>query len=133
MYDFFDLLNGSGLATIIRTRKSTVRSLKKSKVFLTSPNAYFALSEHLWRNSVKTGNLRECLFAAQTPDRESLLTSELLDFTVDTPTDSYEVEIGGPSKTGKQAVGVKNALIFKDGIEHGFKNTIPLYLAGFQY
>ena len=42
-----------------------------------------------------------------------------------------EVEVGGKSKKKKQIKNLKEAYIFKDDIEIGAGNTIPLYLAGF--
>ena len=46
---------------------------------------------------------------------------------------SYEIEVGGKNKIKKQLQGVPNGYIFKDGIEIGYGNVIPLYLVGFLY
>jgi hypothetical protein len=42
-----------------------------------------------------------------------------------------EIEVGGKSKKRKQIKNLKDAYVFKEGIEIGFANSIPLYLAGF--
>jgi len=42
-------------------------------------------------------------------------------------------EVGGKSKTGSQLKGHQQGYILADGIIHGFKNKIPLYLLGFLY
>jgi hypothetical protein len=44
-----------------------------------------------------------------------------------------EIEVGGKKKGGKQIEGLKDAFVFKDGIEIGHANVIPLYLIGFLY
>jgi len=44
-----------------------------------------------------------------------------------------EVEVGGKSKRWKQIKDLEDAYVFKDGIEVGYTDSIPLYLAGFLY
>jgi hypothetical protein len=44
-----------------------------------------------------------------------------------------EIEVGGKSKGRKQIIGLTDAFVFKDGIEIGHTNVIPLYLTGFLY
>ncbi|MFP4444493.1 MAG: hypothetical protein ACLFST_15335 [Spirochaetia bacterium] len=56
-----------------------------------------------------------------------------VDFTVAFERKVYEVEIGGRNKSGKQLKGIDSGLLFKDNIEIGTGNTIPLYLSGFLY
>jgi len=46
---------------------------------------------------------------------------------------SIEIEVGGKSKKRIHLKNMRDAYIFKDGIEIGSANTIPLYLAGFLY
>jgi len=55
------------------------------------------------------------------------------DFVVREGKRDFEAEVGGRSKKRKQIKGLDNAYIFKDGIEIGMANTLPLYLAGFLY
>ena len=43
------------------------------------------------------------------------------------------VEIGAKVKSRKQLNKGANCYLFKDDIEIGFQNVIPLYLSGFQY
>jgi hypothetical protein len=45
----------------------------------------------------------------------------------------YEIEVGGKNKKRKQIENLKDAFIFKDGIEVGYADSVPLYLAGFLY
>lgn len=60
-------------------------------------------------------------------------TSKILDFTIAYKKRKYELEIGGKNKDKKQLGDLDNAYIFKDGIEYGIGNVLPLYLLGFLY
>lgn len=55
------------------------------------------------------------------------------DFTLHSNQQKYEIEVGGKSKMKKQIRNLENGLVFKDGIEMGSGNVIPLYLIGFLY
>lgn len=134
LYEFLDLLERAGLASVIGTARGNVRSLRKSKILLDNPNLYYAISTGLWESTVDRGNLRESFFASQLRRRYRLHTSEVADFTVTTSEyKTYEVEIGGPNKDMRQLANTPQGLVFKDGIEHGAGPQIPLYLAGFLY
>ena len=56
-----------------------------------------------------------------------------MDFQVVAGKKAFEIEVGGKSKRRKQIAGLEEAYVFKDGIELGFADSIPLYLAGFLY
>ena len=45
------------------------------------------------------------------------------DFLIDK---TYTFEIGGRNKTKKQIIGIENAFVASEGVEHGFKDIIPL-------
>ena len=55
------------------------------------------------------------------------------DFVVMNQGNPVEIEVGGRNKKKKQIKNMPSACIFKDGIETGHANVVPLYLAGFIY
>ncbi|MCK5197494.1 MAG: ATP-binding protein [Spirochaetales bacterium] len=133
LYLFFELLKRSEIISVIRTEDASLRRMKNSKILFKSTNTYYALSENWWKHDPDPGNIREAFFADQVGSQEILYTSRIVDFTVKTKNISYEIEVGGKNKTKKQLQGVPNGYIFKDGIEIGYGNVIPLYLVGFLY
>jgi hypothetical protein len=63
----------------------------------------------------------------------SIFSSLKTDFLVLDKTQRIEIEVVGKSKGRKQIKGLTDAFVFKDGIEMGHANVIPLYLIGFLY
>lgn len=133
LYEYFDLLDRADLVTIVRTEVSNVRAFKNSKILFKSPNLYYAIAFESWKREADKGNLRESFFASQVGTRYKIFSSMNTDFVVHEGKNLFEVEIGGKSKKKNQIKGLKDACIFKDGIEIGLGETIPLYLAGFLY
>lgn len=133
LYMLFDLLNRADILHIVRIGGANLRVMKNSKILFTSPNVYYALSENWWVHDPDPGNIRESFFASQIGSELEIYTSMEVDFTVVVNNQKYEVEIGGKSKSRKQLKGVDSGLLFKDNIEIGIGNEIPLYLAGFLY
>jgi len=133
LYLFFELLKRSEVISIIRTEDANLRAMKNSKIFFKSTNTYYALSENWWKHDPDPGNIREAFFADQVGSQEVIYSSKFVDFTVRTKNNTYEVEVGGKNKTKKQLKDVVNGYLFKDSIEIGYGNIIPLYLAGFLY
>lgn len=60
-------------------------------------------------------------------------SSTAVDFLVVTKNRRIEIEVGWNNKRRKQIDSLEDGFVFKDGIEIGCSNTIPLYLAGFLY
>ena len=134
LYEYFDLLDRADLANIIRTSSSNIRAFKNSKVLFKSPNLYYAIAFESWKTDADKGNVRESFFSSQIKGAGYKIFSSLdTDFIVLEGRNKIEVEVGGKSKKKKQIRHIKNACIFKDNIEIGAANTIPLYLAGFLY
>jgi predicted AAA+ superfamily ATPase len=133
LYEFIDLLERAELLTVVKTASKNVRSLKKSKILFKNPNLYHAIAADMWKHDLEKGNIRESFFTSQVCSAYSCFTSEDVDFQLKTDKDILEIEVGGKSKNRKQLKGLKNAFIFKDGIESGSGNIIPLFLAGFLY
>lgn len=52
-----------------------------------------------------------------------ITASSVLDFKVG----GYTFEIGGKNKGKAQAKDVGNAYVVKDDIEHGYRETVPLW------
>jgi hypothetical protein len=133
LYDFIDLFERADILSVIRPKRKDKGSLKNAKLLLRTPNLYYAISEELWKHDPEKGNLREAFFASQLRGPYRVFASESVDFLVETATAWYEVEVGGPNKSGGQIAGMPNGILAKDGIEYGFANTIPLYAFGFLY
>jgi predicted AAA+ superfamily ATPase len=133
LYEYFDLLERADLIGVIRTESTNVRVFKNSKILFKTPNMYYAIASEFWKKEADRGNLRESFFSSQVGTRYTLYSSLVTDFMVRDETKAFEVEVGGRNKKKKQIKGLENAYIFKDGIEMGACNTVPLYLAGFLY
>ncbi|MCK4694126.1 MAG: ATP-binding protein [Candidatus Cloacimonetes bacterium] len=134
LYEFLDLLARADLVNIIKKRDATVRSLKKSRIFLSNPNLYYAISNELWKHNVDVGNIRESFFVSQLNELYLLYSSQIADYSIYLKTGKdIEVEIGGKTKSRKQIMDTKDGYVFRDDQEMGYDNIIPLYLTGFLY
>ncbi len=133
LYMFFDLLSRAEILNIVRIGGKNLKVMKNSKILFKSPNIYYALSENWWVHDPDPGNIRESFFASQVGSEMEISTSLEVDFSVGLKSQMYEVEIGGKNKSLKQLKRVDSGLLFKDNIEIGTGNEIPLYLAGFLY
>jgi predicted AAA+ superfamily ATPase len=134
LYEFLDLLSRADLINIIKKRDATVRSLKKSRIFLSNPNLYYAISNELWKHNVDVGNIRESFFVSQLNELYLLYSSQIADYSIDLKTGKdIEVEIGGKTKSRKQIMDTQDGYVFRDDQEMGYDNIIPLYLSGFLY
>ncbi|MGA1867709.1 MAG: ATP-binding protein [bacterium] len=133
LYEYFDLLERAELVHLVRTESRNVRAFKNSKILFKSPDLYYAIAQETWKSDIDKGNIRESFFAGQVASIHQLYSSLHADFLLHYKGKRYEIEVGGPSKKKKQIKNLNNAFIFKDGIETGITNTIPLYLAGFLY
>jgi len=133
LYMLFDLLNRAEILNIVRIGGPNLKVMKYSKILFKSPNIYYALSENWWVHDPDPGNIRESFFASQVGSVLDIHTSAEVDFMVGSDNNVYEVEIGGKNKSRKQLKRVDSGLLFKDNIEIGAGDEIPLYLAGFLY
>lgn len=102
------------------------RLQKPDKIFLENPNLFFALNHDL----VNTGSLRETFALNQLLVNHQVTLHPRADFLVD---QKYVFEIGGKTKSGRQIQAQDNAFVFKDDIETGYHNHIPLWLLGLLY
>ncbi len=121
------------IVKIVRTETKNVRALKNSKILFGSPNIYHTIAYEMWKNQVDRGNLRESFFASQAGNNYILHSSLNTDFLLIDGEKRYEIEVGGKSKKKKQIKNITDAFLFKDDIEIGIGNSIPLYLIGFLY
>lgn len=99
---------------------------KPDKIFLENTNLAFALSEN-----PEIGNLRETFVISQFKNINlDISLPKKGDLLID---GNYLVEIGGKNKTMQQIGDASNHYLFKDNIETGFAQSIPLWLVGFLY
>ncbi len=131
LYAYLDLLNRADIINIVRRKNATIRSLKHSKILLLNPNLYFAISNELWTHNTNLGNIREAFFVSQI--NYSVFASEITDYLIELNSVKIEIEIGGRNKSRQQIKNIENSYVFKDDIELGFENIIPLFLIGFLY
>jgi uncharacterized protein len=108
------------------TGKSTSTLQKPEKLFLNNPN----LATVLCSRQPNAGNLRETFMISQLRVQHSVYHPKSGDFLVD---EEYTLEVGGPSKSGKQIAGVKSAYTVVDELEYPVAGQIPLWLFGFLY
>ena len=92
-----------------------------------------SIAFELWKSDIEKGNIRESFFASQVGKEYPVFSSLKTDFLVLDKKQRIEIEVGGKSKGRKQIKGLTDAFVFKDGIEIGHANVIPLYLTGFLY
>ncbi len=131
LYEYLDLLDRADIINIVKRERSSLRSLQHSKVLLLNPNLYHAISGELWSHETEQGNIREAFFVSQIEG--TIFASEYVDYAIPMNNQMIEVEIGGKNKSRKQLQGLKDSRLFKDDIEIGYENVIPLFLAGFLY
>ena len=113
LYDLIDLLEKADVIRIIKSGQA----LKGSKIFLFTPDMYRAFS-----GQTHIGTIRESFFAMNFKEIKSCKYEEC-DFIVN----NLKIEIGGKSKSSNTDI------VFKDDIDVGYKNSIPLYLVGFMW
>ena len=133
LYEYFNLLERAEIVKIVRTESKITKAFKNSKILFKSPNIYFAIAYEMWKNDVEKGNIRESFFASQAGKDCTVFSSTQADFLVLNQKRRIEIEVGGKSKRRTQIKDLPDAFVFKDGIEIGYGNSIPLYLAGFLY
>lgn len=133
VYEYFDLLERAEILKIVRTQSKNTRAFKNSKILFQSPNLYFTIAFEIWKSDIEKGNIRESFFASQVGKDYPVFSSLQTDFLVLDKNQRIEIEVGGKSKGRKQIHGLTDAFVFKDGIEMGHANVIPLYLTGFLY
>jgi uncharacterized protein len=133
LYEYFDLLSRAEILKVVRTESRNMKAFKNSKILFNSPNIYFAIAYEMWKSEIKRGNIRESFFAAQVSGNYAVFSSRNTDFLVQDKDRRIEIEVGGKNKRKKQIKDLDNAFIFKDGINIGYSESVPLYLAGFLY
>jgi len=106
--------------------KSTSTLQKPEKLFLNNPNLATVLSSA----QPNTGNLRETFMISQLRVKHRVHHPTSGDLLVD---EKYTLEVGGPSKTGKQIAGIESAFLVADDLELPTAGQIPLWLFGFLY
>lgn len=124
---YLQYLDEIGLTkNLYKSAKGISKLQKPSKIYLENSNLTFLLGQ----GNTNTGNIRETFFVNQLGYRNEVNYTDQGDFLIN---ETYIVEIGGKSKTGKQIQHLENAYIASDNIEYGFGNKIPLWLFGFLY
>lgn len=133
LYNYLDSLERAGIIRRIPPCGSGFKGMRSgAKTFLAEPNLYYALAQSHWSREENMGTIREAFFASQVTNMP-VCVPEKGDFLVRSSNIDVVVEIGGPSKGTSQIRETGTGVVMRDGIETGFGNIIPLYLAGFLY
>ena len=112
--------------TCLSKKGKSIRGLEKpEKIYLNNPNQAFAIC-----NNADPGSLRELFFACTLQEAHAIAIPPKGDFIVD---NQFVFEIGGKGKTFKQIKDLPDSYLAIDGIEHGFRAKIPLWVFGFSY
>lgn len=122
------LLDRANLISAISQKGAPTGHLTKpDKIYLNNTALLYALNTN---DKLSKGTVRETFFMNQLSLNHTVNAAPKGDFFID---HTYTFEIGGKNKNKKQIIGISNAYIAADGIEHGFRETIPLWLFGFLY
>ncbi|WP_309498468.1 AAA family ATPase [Sulfurovum sp.] len=126
LYKYIEYLDDAELIKHIRHEGKRFAAIRKpDKLYLANTNLFEALCAHQ-----DVGTLRETYFVSCLAPKHTLHYLDKGDFLVD---EKYTVEIGGKNKSFEQIKDLPNSYVIADGIEVGFGNKIPLWLAGFIY
>lgn len=124
---FLEYLKNAHVINLLHQQTKGISLLSKpEKIYLNNTNIAFALANE----KTDQGNIRETFFLNQLKAVSEITSSIQGDFKIN---DSIVFEIGGKNKTLKQISNQKNAYLAIDGIETGYKNTIPLWMFGLLY
>jgi hypothetical protein len=124
--DYLLHIEQAGMIAQLRDDTGGIRGLGKvEKIYLDNPNLIYNLAI----DSPDKGNIRETFFLNQLRVKHDVISSRAADFKIGERT----FEVGGKNKTSKQVADVENGYVVKDDIEHGWRNTIPLWVFGLTY
>jgi uncharacterized protein len=119
--------DGKAITCLQKANKS-IRGLEKpEKIYLNNPNQAFAICDP---QQVNQSTLRELFFICMVRENHHIAIPPKGDFQVD---GSLIFEVGGKGKTFKQIKGLPDSYLAVDGIEHGMRARIPLWIFGFLY
>jgi len=129
VYHYIEFLEKAGLTINLRRAGQGFKAMRKpAKIFLQNSGLIRALSESSMEQNI--GTMRECFIVNQLTAKHDVTIPSQGDFLVD---GKYVIEVGGRNKNTIQINGISNAWLALDGIEIGFKKTIPLYMFGMLY
>lgn len=127
LVEYINHLNDVNILNTLHKNSFGVSLLQKpDKIYLENTNIIYALSN----SSPNIGNIRETFFLNQLSYDHKVTYPNNGDFLIN---NTYLFEIGGKNKTTKQIKNIEKAYVAADGIEIGYKSTIPLWLFGFLY
>lgn len=126
--DYLKNLHDAQVLQLLRKPgKGNAQLQKPDKIYFENTSLVYA-----FQSSPEKGTIRETFFMNQLKNAgyEVEISPVRSDFLID---HQYTFEIGGKNKDRKQIRNIKNSYLAIDNIEHGFADTIPLYLFGFLY
>lgn len=130
VYHYLDYLEKAGLFLFLSKPTAGLKLIRKpDKIYLNNSNLCHAIVRQK-STPANNGSMHEAFVLNQMKIRHKVTDDHEADFYVD---NKYRLEIGGKNKGKEQIKESKNAFVFKDDIEIGHKNVLPLYLLGFLY
>jgi predicted AAA+ superfamily ATPase len=125
---YLEYLQEAGIIRLMYHESNRLVGLARpDKIYFDNTNQLYALATDFERNQ---GNIRETFAATMLSTLPTLTLASAGDFCVN---HKIFLEIGGKKKTFDQIKNHKEAYVFADDIEVGFKQKIPLWLLGFLY
>lgn len=125
--NFLKYLEDAQLIHLLKSPTKAYSAMTKpEKIYLQNTNLAHAITY----DGANAGTMREIFFYNQMSKDHKVNYSDMGDFLIN---EKYTFEVGGKNKTFRQVKGLKHGFLAVDGIEHGNKNKIPLWLFGFLY
>lgn len=112
--------------TLYKQSKSVSMLNKPDKIWLRNTNFMYAIA----KENVNKGTLRETFALQSLAQIHEVTLPPKADFLIDK---TFTFEVGGKSKSQKQIAEIEDAYVFKDEIEVGIDNIVPLWLLGMMY
>jgi len=127
LLSYLQYLSDAGLIKLLYSDDMSVRRMQKpDKILMENPNLCYALT----LDKANEGAVRESFFCNQIGYNHTIEYTKPADFLVDGKT---YIEVGGPSKDGKQVADKSSGYLACDGIEYNYGNKLPLWLFGLTY
>ncbi len=128
--EYLHIVEQAGLIRFLfpdRTGKALLRN--PTKMYPDNSNLIFSACLPQSPDAIQ-GKVRETFVVNQLKNsHHEIYYSEIGDFKVG----DFLFEVGGKNKSSVQLQGNPNGYVLADGIMHGYKNKVPLYLLGLLY
>lgn len=134
LLNYIDTLERGGIIYTLYPKADGYSMIRKHlKIGLKFPNLYWMIYRSYSREDRLRGNIRESFFLSQFPKEIQIFHQNKSDYFFKMEDKDFNIEIGGPNKSGEQVKDLENAYVVKDLITTRVFNQIPLFFFGFLY